>query len=227
MQDAAQTCGLHVLSIDGDVRPEDRVRIVQQFNETDEAEVLFLTKGVGAFGLNIASADRVVLFDPHWNPAVDDQAVDRAFRVGQTKNVVCYRFLTVGTVEEKIAERQLRKSGIARMVLQKQMGHTLSNAEYLKDLFTLLPENSRDALYRGLNEHSVSLEESVRGAVGANSEEIIAELHQTLQRRYVRAATDRASLLFDSVSVPSADLFLDEEKDIENALGWIMRTRCQ
>lgn len=62
---------------------------------------------MGGVGLNLTGADRVVIFDPSWNPATDAQAVDRAYRLGQKKDVVIYRLVTCGTVEEKIYRRQV------------------------------------------------------------------------------------------------------------------------
>ena len=65
-------------------------------------KILHCTTQVGGVGLTLTAADRVVIYDPAWNPATDAQAVDRAFRIGQKKNVVIYRLITCGTVEEKI-----------------------------------------------------------------------------------------------------------------------------
>jgi hypothetical protein len=62
---------------------------------------------VGGLGITLTSADRVIIFDPSWNPAVDAQAVDRAYRIGQTRSVVVYRLITCGTIEEKIYRKQV------------------------------------------------------------------------------------------------------------------------
>jgi DNA excision repair protein ERCC-6-like len=68
---------------------------------------------VGGLGLTITAADRVIIVDPAWNPAVDNQSVDRAYRIGQKKPVLVYRLITSGTVEEKIYRRQLYKARLA------------------------------------------------------------------------------------------------------------------
>jgi SNF2 family DNA or RNA helicase len=68
---------------------------------------------VGGLGLSITAADRVIIVDPAWNPAVDNQSVDRAHRIGQTRHVLVYRLITSGTVEEKIYRRQLYKARLA------------------------------------------------------------------------------------------------------------------
>jgi SNF2 family DNA or RNA helicase len=62
---------------------------------------------VGGLGLTLTAADRVIIVDPSWNPAVDNQSVDRAYRIGQSRDVVVYRLMTCGTVEEKIYRRQV------------------------------------------------------------------------------------------------------------------------
>ncbi|KAG5182347.1 P-loop containing nucleoside triphosphate hydrolase protein, partial [Tribonema minus] len=61
----------------------------------------------GGYGITLTGANRVVVYDPSWNPAEDRQAVDRAFRIGQTRDVVVYRMITAGTVEEKMYEKQV------------------------------------------------------------------------------------------------------------------------
>lgn len=68
---------------------------------------------MGGLGLTITAADRVIIVDPAWNPAVDNQSVDRAYRIGQARRVVVYRLITSGTVEEKIYRRQVFKAGLA------------------------------------------------------------------------------------------------------------------
>ena len=68
---------------------------------------------MGGLGLTITAADRVIIVDPAWNPAVDNQSVDRAYRIGQARRLVVYRLITSGTVEEKIYRRQVYKAGLA------------------------------------------------------------------------------------------------------------------
>jgi superfamily II DNA/RNA helicase len=70
---------------------------------------------VGGLGLTITAADRVIIVDPAWNPAVDNQSVDRAYRIGQQRDVIVYRLITSGTVEEKIYRRQVFKAGLANV----------------------------------------------------------------------------------------------------------------
>ncbi len=106
--------------------------------QAGEAPVFLLSLKAGGTGLNLTRADHVIHFDRWWNPAVEDQATDRAYRIGQTRPVQVHRFVTQGTIEEKIAELLTRKRSLADSVLSR--GETalteLSNDE-LRDLVEL------------------------------------------------------------------------------------------
>ena len=114
-----------------------REEMVARF-QAGEAPVFLLSLKAGATGLNLTRADHVIHFDRWWNPAVEDQATDRAYRIGQTRPVQVHRFVTQGTIEEKIAELLTRKRSLADSVLSR--GETalteLSNDE-LRDLVEL------------------------------------------------------------------------------------------
>ncbi|CAG5118101.1 unnamed protein product [Candidula unifasciata] len=116
----------------------DRDKIVKKFQSDSSISVFLLTVQVGGVGLTITSADRVIIYDPSWNPATDAQAVDRVYRIGQVKNVIVYRLITCGTVEEKIYRRQVFKDSITRQTT----GNNSNPYRYftkmdLKELFTL------------------------------------------------------------------------------------------
>ena len=117
----------------------ERERMVARFQEGQRRlPVFLLSLKAGGTGLNLTRADHVIHVDRWWNPAVEDQATDRAYRIGQTKPVQVHRFITQGTIEEKIAELLTRKKSLADSVLSA--GETalteLSNDE-LRDLVTL------------------------------------------------------------------------------------------
>ncbi|RMB98197.1 hypothetical protein DUI87_25100 [Hirundo rustica rustica] len=96
-----------ILRIDGTVTHlTERERRINAFQSSTDYSVFLLTTQVGGVGITLTAASRVVIFDPSWNPATDAQAVDRAYRIGQKENVVIYRLITCGTVEEKIYRRQ-------------------------------------------------------------------------------------------------------------------------
>jgi len=94
-----------------------RERVVAAFEQDPRASVFLISLKAGGTGLNLTSASYVVVFDPWWNPAVEAQAIDRTHRIGQTRTVIAYRLLTLGTIEEKIFELQQRKAQLVRDVL--------------------------------------------------------------------------------------------------------------
>jgi SNF2 family DNA or RNA helicase len=90
-----------------------RQKIIRQFQEDKNRKVFLITMKAGGVGLNLTQADYVFLLDPWWNPAVESQAINRAHRIGQAKHVFAYRFITMGTIEEKILNLQRKKSALA------------------------------------------------------------------------------------------------------------------
>ena len=113
------TKNTNFMRLDGDVKPAHRQNIINGFNHLESVKVMLLTTQVGREGLTLTSANRVVIFDPAWNPSEDAQAVDRAYRIGQKRHVVVYRLITCGTVEEKMYRRQIHKSGIIKTSTDK------------------------------------------------------------------------------------------------------------
>ncbi|CAL8094902.1 unnamed protein product [Calicophoron daubneyi] len=104
-----------VLRLDGSLaKVEERLEVIRLFERDKKYTVMLLTTQVGGVGLTLTSANRVIILDPSWNPATDAQAVDRAYRIGQKSDVIVYRLITCGTVEEKIYRRQIFKESIIR-----------------------------------------------------------------------------------------------------------------
>ena len=95
--------------LDGSTSTKHRQSVVDDFNASRSTFAFLLSTRAGGVGLNIVSANRVVIFDPNWNPALDLQAQDRAFRIGQRRDVDVYRLLTSGTLEELVYQRQVYK----------------------------------------------------------------------------------------------------------------------
>ncbi|KAL3242099.1 hypothetical protein MRX96_021469 [Rhipicephalus microplus] len=128
-----------VARLDGTINKMcERDRIVSQFQAKDSADVFLLTTQVGGVGLTLTAADRVIIYDPSWNPATDAQAVDRAYRIGQQKNVVVYRLITCSTVEEKIYRRQIFKDSIIKQTTGKQNDPMrYFTKQELRELFSL------------------------------------------------------------------------------------------
>lgn len=128
-----------ITRLDGTVsRLQDRDEIVNTFQTEGKVDVFLLTSQVGGVGLTLTAADRVIIYDPSWNPATDAQAVDRAYRIGQLKNVVVYRLITCSTVEEKIYRRQIFKDSIIKQTTEKQKDPMrYFTKQELRELFTL------------------------------------------------------------------------------------------
>jgi len=103
------------LYLDG--RTKDRMARVDAFNEPNGPPLFLISLKAGGSGLNLTAADYVIHYDPWWNPAVEDQATDRAHRIGQTRTVFSYKLITKGTVEEKILALQQRKRELVQGVL--------------------------------------------------------------------------------------------------------------
>ncbi|NXY41778.1 ER6L2 protein, partial [Ceuthmochares aereus] len=101
--------GLDYRRLDGNTKPEDRTRIVREFNSIQEITICLVSTMAGGLGLNFVGANVVILFDPTWNPANDLQAIDRAYRIGQYKDVKVFRLISLGTVEEMMYLRQVYK----------------------------------------------------------------------------------------------------------------------
>jgi SNF2 family DNA or RNA helicase len=99
--------------LDGQTPREERMGLVNQFNKSNEVKVFLISLKAGGLGLNLTAADYVVLLDPWWNPAVEQQAIDRSHRIGQKRTVISYRFITKNSVEEKILSLQQRKKHIS------------------------------------------------------------------------------------------------------------------
>jgi SNF2 family DNA or RNA helicase len=134
--------GKEVLFLHGGITKAKRDLMIEHFQaEEDGPSIFVLSLKAGGTGLNLTRASHVFHFDRWWNPAVENQATDRVFRIGQTKNVQVHKFICAGTLEEKIDEMIERKKKIAEKVIGTGEGWLteLSTAE-LKDLFALRKE---------------------------------------------------------------------------------------
>lgn len=102
---------------DGSTSPSERQRAIQNFQENDECRVFLISLKAGGVGLNLTAADYVYIVDPWWNPAVEQQAIDRTHRIGQTKNIFAYRMICKDTIEDKILQLQERKRILAKELI--------------------------------------------------------------------------------------------------------------
>ena len=111
-----------------------RAEVVKAFQD-GEAPIFLISLKAGGVGLNLTAADTVILYDPWWNPAVEQQAIDRAYRIGQGKPVFVYKLVASGTVEEKMLELQARKAGLADSLLSGVAGTAALTAQDFEELF--------------------------------------------------------------------------------------------
>uniref|UniRef100_G7PAY2 Chromatin-remodeling ATPase INO80 n=1 Tax=Macaca fascicularis TaxID=9541 RepID=G7PAY2_MACFA len=105
------------MRLDGSSKISERRDMVADFQNRNDIFVFLLSTRAGGLGINLTAADTVIFYDSDWNPTVDQQAMDRAHRLGQTKQVTVYRLICKGTIEERILQRAKEKSEIQRMVI--------------------------------------------------------------------------------------------------------------
>lgn len=130
--------GIPYLYLDGSTR--DRSTLLQDF-QAGKAPVFLISLKAGGFGLNLTSADYCFIMDPWWNPAAEQQAVDRIHRIGQTKKVMVYRLVSAGTIEEKVMELKDSKAALFDAVVDEgQFFSTQLTAEQVRDLLTAQPD---------------------------------------------------------------------------------------
>ncbi|XP_068599411.1 DNA repair and recombination protein RAD54-like [Brachionichthys hirsutus] len=134
------------IRLDGTMSIKKRANIVERFNSPSSSEFIFmLSSKAGGCGLNLIGANRLVMFDPDWNPANDEQAMARVWRDGQQKTCYIYRLLSAGTIEEKMLQRQAHKKALSSCVVDEEQDveRHFSLGE-LRELFTLNEETASD-----------------------------------------------------------------------------------
>ena len=107
---------LRYLRLDGSTKLEDRRDVVDSFQQNDEIFAFLLSTRAGGLGINLTAADTVIFYESDWNPTMDQQAMDRAHRLGQTKKVTVYRLICKDTIEEKILKRATQKEKVSKIV---------------------------------------------------------------------------------------------------------------
>src|SRR5699024_3105796 len=125
------------LFLDGSTPSQERVRLVESFNSGDE-DIFLISLKAGGTGLNLTGADTVILYDLWWNPAVEEQAIGRAHRMGQKKSVQVLRLIAQGTIEEKINTLQQQKKEMIDQIIQpgESTGAALSE-EDIREILSL------------------------------------------------------------------------------------------
>ncbi|KAE8448468.1 putative DNA helicase ino80 [Mollisiaceae sp. DMI_Dod_QoI] len=138
------------LRLDGSTKLEDRRDTVHDFQTRPEIFIFLLSTRAGGLGINLTSADTVIFYDSDWNPTIDSQAMDRAHRLGQTRQVTVYRMITRGTIEERIRKRALQKEEVQKVVMTGGSGggvdfNTRSKENKAKDIAMWLVDDEEAA----------------------------------------------------------------------------------
>lgn len=133
IQQALETKNIKYLYIDG--KTQNRTQLTEEFNNSN-VPIFLISLRAGGIGLNLTGADTVILFDPWWNPAIENQAIDRAHRIGQHKTVNIYRLMTKGTIEEKIYNLQRQKDFLFNNLMQENSNLGIFSSEELLSLIS-------------------------------------------------------------------------------------------
>ncbi|XP_021750382.1 probable ATP-dependent DNA helicase CHR12 [Chenopodium quinoa] len=135
------------LRLDGSSKTDERGTLLKEFNAPDSPYFIFLlSTRAGGLGLNLQTADTVIIFDSDWNPQMDQQAEDRAHRIGQKKEVRVFVLVSVGSIEEVILERAKQKMGIDAKVIQAGLFNTTSTAQDRKEMLEVIMRRGTSAL---------------------------------------------------------------------------------
>ncbi|KAL2610518.1 hypothetical protein R1flu_029091 [Riccia fluitans] len=147
LEDYLDSRGFKYLRLDGTTKTEERGTLLQKFNAPDSPYFMFLlSTRAGGLGLNLQTADTVIIFDSDWNPQMDQQAEDRAHRIGQKKEVRVFVLVSVGSIEEEILERAKSKMGIDAKVIQAGLFNTTSTAQERREMLEEIMRRGADAL---------------------------------------------------------------------------------
>ncbi|CAA7268014.1 unnamed protein product [Cyclocybe aegerita] len=128
VEDALESAGIRYDRLDGTMKRDERTRAMDALKHDPGCEVLLVSLKAGGVGLNLTAAQRVYLMDPYWNPAVENQAVDRIHRLGQTRPVTTVKFIIENSIEARLLEVQRKKTELANMTL----GQTYTKSELLQ-----------------------------------------------------------------------------------------------
>ncbi|KAG0362278.1 SNF2 family N-terminal domain-containing protein [Gamsiella multidivaricata] len=168
--------GYEYCRIDGQTNHEDRVSAIDEYNKPDSSKFIFLlTTRAGGLGINLVTADIVVLYDSDWNPQVDLQAQDRAHRIGQKKQVYVFRFVTENGIEEKVLERAAQKLRLDQLVIQQGRMAQQQKIASKDELLTMIQHGAADVFKAASDNFSYDpdIEQILR-----RGEEKTAELNQ-------------------------------------------------
>ncbi|KAK2083392.1 DNA excision repair protein ERCC-6-like [Saguinus oedipus] len=229
-----------ILRIDGTITHLlEREKRINLFQQNKDYSVFLLTTQVGGVGLTLTAATRVVIFDPSWNPATDAQAVDRVYRIGQKENVVVYRLITCGTVEEKIYRRQVFKESLIRQTTgEKKNPFRYFSKQELRELFTIedlqnsVTQLQLQSLHAAQRKSDTKLDEHIAylqslGIAGISDHDLMytcdlsikEELDVVEESHYIQQRVQKAQFLVEFESQNKE--FLMEQQRNRNEGAWL------
>ena len=127
--------GFSTMYLDGDTPADERLELAERFND-GQAQIFLISLRAGGYGLNLTGADLVIHYDPWWNPATEDQATDRAHRIGQQKKVQVIRLVTGESIEEQVVELGGRKKALfERLITPGESGISALSEQEIRALF--------------------------------------------------------------------------------------------
>lgn len=188
------------MRLDGSSKIADRRDMVADFQTRSDIFVFLLSTRAGGLGINLTAADTVIFYDIDWNPTVDQQAMDRAHRLGQTKQVTVYRLVCKGTIEERILQRAKEKSEIQRMVISG--GNFKPDTLKHKEVVCLLLDD--DELERKFQQKQ---EERRQQEDGNNWE------RKRKREKLEKKGSNKRKKLEENVTIPASSLSVGHEVD--------------
>jgi SWI/SNF-related matrix-associated actin-dependent regulator of chromatin subfamily A member 5 len=206
--------------IDGGTAHEDRIAAIDEYNKPGSEKFVFLlTTRAGGLGINLTTADTVILYDSDWNPQADLQAMDRAHRIGQTKQVVVYRFVTDNAIEEKVLERAAQKLRLDQLVIQQGRAQIAAKAAANKDELLSMIQHGAEKVFK-------SRGSATDAATDLNDDDIEAILNQgenrtkQLNAKYEKLGIDDLQkFTSESAYEWNGENFANTKKDI--GMAWI------
>ncbi|KAF5301146.1 hypothetical protein FQR65_LT08976 [Abscondita terminalis] len=195
--------GYKYLKMDGSTSISSRQPLINKFNEDFSYDVFLLTTRVGGLGVNLTGANRVIIYDPDWNPATDTQARERAWRIGQEKQVTIYRLISAGTIEEKIYQRQVWKQLLSNKVLLDPRTQKFFKTSDLHDLFSYTESSEANPETANIFRNSrVNLQERINNKKNSkkNKQKVRSTEDYQFSDEKIQAMKDLAQQIAKSIS---------------------------
>ncbi|KAF1825395.1 chromatin remodelling complex ATPase chain ISW1 [Dissoconium aciculare CBS 342.82] len=220
MEDYSVFRGYQYCRIDGSTAHEDRIAAIDDYNKEGSEKFLFLlTTRAGGLGINLTTADIVVLFDSDWNPQADLQAMDRAHRIGQKKQVMVFRFVTENAIEEKVLERAAQKLRLDQLVIQQGRAQQQAKQNSSKDELLGMIQHGAETIFEAKEGTKVTdLSDGGFDEILKRSEERTKEMNSKYEKLGLddlQKFTSEAGAAYEW----NGESFINKKKEI--GLSWI------